>query len=283
MINIPHLIRLYQHQILLYLLLARPLYNIYLHPLRRYPGPKTWAASGWPWVRMFLSGKSHDVLLALHDRYGPVVRTGPNELSFISPEAWDDIFGRSLAGKREENPKASFYLSESNTGMLGASYADHSRMRRLVSNGFSAGAMAEQQPKIQEHVNLLIQKLKEKIRNGDDRVDMCEWYNYVMFDIIGELALGEPFGCLQTSTMHPWIALVFANIKLTAILLVCNRMPLLYLFSPLFVSLRLVFRYIEHQKITEEKLERRLSSPTAKPDFITSMLNEKGSTVSYMP
>lgn len=150
-------------------------------------------------MKVFLSGKSHDILLALHEKYGPVVRTGPNELSFIDSEAWDDIFGRPLAGKREENSKASSYISERNNGVLGAPYADHSRMRRLMSNGFSAGAMAEQQPKIEEHIDLLLQKLKEKISDGDDRVDMCAWYNYVMFDIIGELALGEPFGCLQNS------------------------------------------------------------------------------------
>ena len=28
----------------------------------------------------------------LHDIYGPVVRIAPNELSFISPKAWNDIY-----------------------------------------------------------------------------------------------------------------------------------------------------------------------------------------------
>ena len=29
---------------------------------------------------------------ALYDIYGPVVRVAPNELSFITPEAWNDIY-----------------------------------------------------------------------------------------------------------------------------------------------------------------------------------------------
>ena len=228
---------------------------------------------------MFLSGKSHDTLLALHEKYGSVVRIGPNELSFTAPEAWEDIFGRPQAGLKEENPKAPWYLSENGTGLLGASYSDHNRMRRLMANGFSATAMVEQQPKIQEHVSLLIEKLKTKVDRGDGRVDLCEWYNFCTFDIIGELALGEPFGCLREAAMHPWISLIFSNIKLTAMLLVCNRMPLLYILMPLFVSWSLIKGYKEHQKVTEEKLEKRLADPLSKPDFITNMLSEKGSIV----
>jgi hypothetical protein len=55
---------------------------------------------------MFLSGKSHLMLPKLHERYGPVVRLAPNELSFTVPEAWEDIFGRAQPGKRDENQKA---------------------------------------------------------------------------------------------------------------------------------------------------------------------------------
>lgn len=36
-------------------------------------------------------------LKALHDIYGPVVRVAPNELSFITAEAWKDIYLIRLA------------------------------------------------------------------------------------------------------------------------------------------------------------------------------------------
>jgi hypothetical protein len=36
---------------------------------------------------------------ALHDKYGDVVRWGPNELSFANSAAWKDIYDRRKDGK----------------------------------------------------------------------------------------------------------------------------------------------------------------------------------------
>ena len=97
---------------------------------------------------MFVSGKSHHKLLELHDKYGLIVRLGPNELSYIAPQAWEDIMGRHKAGQRNENPKAPRYCSPKTKDIIGASREDHTRMRRLLANGFSASAVIEQQPLI---------------------------------------------------------------------------------------------------------------------------------------
>ena len=35
----------------------------------------------------------------LHANYGPVVRIAPNELSYIEPQAWEDIYTRTKLGK----------------------------------------------------------------------------------------------------------------------------------------------------------------------------------------
>jgi hypothetical protein len=32
----------------------------------------------------------------LHDRYGPVVRIAPGELSYNDPDAWQDIYGNRV-------------------------------------------------------------------------------------------------------------------------------------------------------------------------------------------
>jgi hypothetical protein len=36
---------------------------------------------------------------ALHDKYGDIVRWGPNELSFANNAAWKDIYDRRKDGK----------------------------------------------------------------------------------------------------------------------------------------------------------------------------------------
>lgn len=66
-------------------------YNIAFHPLKRFPGPVSWAASRLPWATTSFAGKLPFVVANLHAQYGPIVRIAPDELSFIDPSAWKDI------------------------------------------------------------------------------------------------------------------------------------------------------------------------------------------------
>lgn len=60
---------------------------------------------------------------------------------------------------------------------------EHSRMRRVLSHGFSEKAVREQEPLIQEYVDLLIRSLHEAVVEGPQ--NMVSWYDFVAFDIIG--------------------------------------------------------------------------------------------------
>ncbi|KAJ0117746.1 Cytochrome P450 monooxygenase hmp1 [Diaporthe amygdali] len=221
---------------LLVILLAvvRPLYNVYFHPLRKYPGPKLWAASSLPWGFSFLAGEIHNSLMDLHNKYGSVVRVAPDELSFSSPDAWEDVYGRYKAGKRKENMKPNWYASRDSNDILGAELGDHGRIRKVLDFGFTTSAMLDQEPAIMGFVDLLFERLKA--RAGDASVDVWKWYLYTLFDITGNLAYGEPFGCLEQSMMHPWVDFVISNIKLTYILLLCMRIPFFFFYSPVIAT-----------------------------------------------
>ncbi|PVH96206.1 hypothetical protein DM02DRAFT_505222, partial [Periconia macrospinosa] len=69
------------------------LYNLFLHPLRRYPGPLLSRASVLPMQSQTLRGRLPFWIHHLHKTYGPVVRYAPNELSFISSDVVKDIYG----------------------------------------------------------------------------------------------------------------------------------------------------------------------------------------------
>lgn len=56
-------------------------------------------------------------------------------------------------------------------------------------------------------------------------MDVVRWYNYTTFDILGELAFGESFGCLQDGIMHPWITNLFSSLKDGALSKVANSFP----------------------------------------------------------
>ncbi|PMD42183.1 hypothetical protein L207DRAFT_377650, partial [Hyaloscypha variabilis F] len=64
-----------------------------IHPLSKIPGPFSAKFSGvWKNVRYFRS-TWHTDILELHDKYGPVVRIAPNEVSFVDATALSAVYG----------------------------------------------------------------------------------------------------------------------------------------------------------------------------------------------
>ena len=79
--------------------------------------------------------------------------------------------------------------------------------------------MREQQPLIQDYVDLLMNRLGEVAVRGfkGESQDMVEWFNWTTFDLIGDLSFGESFGCLEKRRGHEWIGGVIGNIKFVLI------------------------------------------------------------------
>ncbi|KAK8058999.1 cytochrome P450 [Apiospora phragmitis] len=260
--------------VLCYYAVILPAYYLWFHPLARYPGPRTWAISQLPWMVMFCSGQSHSHLLELHNQYGRIVRVGPDELSYIVPEAWNAINGR----QRDvvENPKAPWFCPPDDGHIAGASNADHARMRYVLADAFSTRAIAQQQSLISGYVDLLIRRLHEKAQDGGAAIDVGSWFNYCAFDIIGDLAFGEPFGCLQGSAMHPWIAMIFGSLRTGAVGAALRRFPVLPSILPLLVPKRLRQLGDDLKRFSAERVAKRISTGSQRPDFIEAMISGKG-------
>ncbi|KAI1169505.1 cytochrome P450 CYP65A1 [Nemania sp. FL0916] len=262
---------------LLYYWMIIPIYNLWLHPLAKYPGPSTWAMSQIPWTVMFCSGEAHRSLLELHDRYGPVVRIGPDELSYTEPGAWADIMGRRKSDP-PENPKAPWYCPPQSKHIAAAPYEDHLRMRRILSPAFSGNAMAKQENLVLGYTSLLIDRLHElSVDETTATIDIGLWFNFCLFDTIGDLAFGEAFGCLQESAVHPWIAMIFASLRAGAIGTALNRFPLFRTFLPLIVPRKLLQLGEDLKRFSQEKISKRVESKKTRPDFVEFMLSGTGS------
>jgi hypothetical protein len=109
---------------------AYGIYNIFLHPCAKFPGPTLWAAYRTPYVATAVKGVLPRKLLELHRKYGPVVRIAPNELSFTDAQAWHDIQG--MQGDRRQNPKEKCIYGPASPGWEGqiimASDEQHARL-----------------------------------------------------------------------------------------------------------------------------------------------------------
>jgi hypothetical protein len=171
------------------------------HPLRKFPGPPLAAWTNFPYCYWLLNGRQPFVLLQLHEKYGPVVRTAPNELSFNTAASWKDIYGYR-PGHRPF-VKGDFYDGAVFVKRFGTRSlvntrdpTEHGQMRRYLSNAFSEKSLREQEALVAQEVDMLVQKLEE-YGGAKDGTDLQRWLNMATFDIVGSLSFGKSFDALQ--------------------------------------------------------------------------------------
>jgi len=262
-------------------------YNLYLHPLRLYSGPFAARASRLYFIYWDLRGESHLKIKELHDRYGEVVRIAPNELSYNSSQAWQDICGHRQATKHGSFEKDVTFFSRPFNGAQSiqtANDVDHRRMRRLQAHAFSEKALSCQEPIVKHYVDLLTSQLHKQAEGPNGGVvDMARWYNFTTFDLIGDLALGEPFGCLRDGVLHPWIEMIFVMIKSHTFLRNARRFP-----SPLkelfrkFIPQNLIQGREDQFQFSAQRAKKRMNEGTDREDFMSYILranDEKGMTL----
>ncbi|KAK8069896.1 hypothetical protein PG994_006512 [Apiospora phragmitis] len=187
-------------------------YRVFFHPLSKFPGPKLYAATYFPYLyQNAIRGTFAKDLLKLHVKYGPIVRVTPDRLFLEGTVGYPEAFARRP--DEEEYAKIpETYGYAKPIGIMIAERDDHRRQRRLLSHAFSEAALAGQEAYIQYYVNLLMARLKERAETGAP-VDMVRWYNFTTFDIIGELAFADPFDSLENSKYHPWVKSVYSTVK----------------------------------------------------------------------
>ena len=258
-----------------------------LHPLRKYPGPKLWAATRLIWIYHQFKGDLIFKLKALHDRYGPIVRIAPDELSFIDAAiAWKDIYGGTTTTQLNRDPHIfPPDLPGLEGGLINAGNEKHARMRKQLNYAFSQRALEQQVPLIQSHVNVLIRQLH---RTAEQRqaFDLAEWMNFATFDIITHLAFGEKLGCLEKGQYHPYAAFLLDAFVGGIFASAFNRYGLLRLTAWLippdmarkrdeFIKMSLAF--------TEKRIAQKDTPGSERPDFLSYILgaDEEDRTLAF--
>ncbi|KAL4965829.1 cytochrome P450 [Aspergillus stella-maris] len=204
-------------------LATRAYYNIYLHPLAKFPGPKIWAAVRLMWAWSYTSGSNHSRIKRLHGQYGPVVRVAPDELSFIDARAWNDIYAKGPGNKGLERSKV-LRNAQPVDVVFNSNGEDHTRVRRKLLQSFSEQPLVKQEPILQEYVTKVMNGLRRASEAGET-VDLVEWFNWFSFDVFGELAFSESFEQLEKEESHYWVKLLDSYLKGTMIGICLGHYP----------------------------------------------------------
>jgi cytochrome P450 len=216
----------------------------------------------------------HLKLHQLHSQYGPIVRVAPDELSYISAEAWRDIYSnrnipknRVWAGQQEETHPISIVSTDE---------ATHFRNRRALAGAFTEHAINEHASLIEGLVETLLQKLGEQVVQGEGCavVNFTDWFNWLTFDISGALSFGESFGSVADGRAHPWVEISCGFGKGIALVASINFYRPLNKLLKLSMPRSIMEKMKYHQELAHEKLMQRLGmeDKAKAQDYVGSIL-----------
>lgn len=125
---------------------------------------------------------SPEIILIETSLSGPVVRTGPNELSFASPNAAKDILA---VGRGVE--KTNFYWvfppAENPDIFTEIREWKHAQMKRFTVKAYSFASVKKMTLPIEDVERELIRKLDGFANNTHSVCDLGDWLHWFAFDV----------------------------------------------------------------------------------------------------
>ncbi|KIJ45954.1 hypothetical protein M422DRAFT_778700 [Sphaerobolus stellatus SS14] len=165
-----------------------------LHPLASYPGPILCKISRL-WIGYITStGRQHIYYTQLHERYGPYVRTGPNNLNIDDIAVLPDVMATRpfQRGERYETNR----IKGSKGAVIGIiDPEEHAQRRKIWDRGLNISAVHGYTDALSKQVHQLLEVLE--IREGIP-FDLSGWLSCLSFDFMGDLAFGGAFHLLDT-------------------------------------------------------------------------------------
>ncbi|KAK7691792.1 hypothetical protein QCA50_005195 [Cerrena zonata] len=142
-----------------------------LHPLAEYPGPLLNKVTQLAPMWTVYTGRQHLVNHALHAKYGPIVRIGPNDISVVDVTAIASVLGGNGL------PKGRYYrarqIPNAPHNIIGMYGQAHAARRKLWNRGFTPESLLSYEEHIAKHASTVVEKLRES--NGQD-IDLIRCY-----------------------------------------------------------------------------------------------------------
>ena len=128
---------------------------------------------------------------ALHEKYGPIVRLGPDEVAFADAASSKEIHS---AGSRYLKIHVDIGPTPNIFSMTDPK--QHNIRRRLYAKGLSQASLRQNfEPAVRDKVRLAVSKIKQDARNGS--ADLVKWWMFMANDVISLLTVGDGTGLLD--------------------------------------------------------------------------------------
>jgi len=98
---------------------------------------------------------------------------------------------------------------------------------------------------------------------------------FCTFDIVGDLAFGDPFGALEAKEEHFWMRVIDIALDAPHYMASLQKYPLGQYVKEWLLPSKFKSARVEHLQYSREKVTRRMDSPTDRKDFLTEILSQK--------
>lgn len=125
-------------------------------PLRVIPGPFLAKYSKICLLWAEAKGRRTETIHSWHEKYGPIVRVGPNEISFSGVEHVRDIYGQSSVFMKD-----AVYDTFGRKGIFSMrDKYEHRERRRFLNHAFTQSNIFDLEPLMKGHIQKLCYKVE---------------------------------------------------------------------------------------------------------------------------
>ncbi|KAK4171504.1 putative cytochrome P450 E-class, group I [Triangularia setosa] len=170
-------------------------------PLRGYPGPFLAGCTNLWRLYHVRTGKYHLTIQKLHEKYGPVVRIGPNLLDLDYPELSKTLYGTDGKWRKTEfyhnnsalvNGKITYHMFST------TDQTEHAQMKRPIVKHYSLGSVLALEPHMDNVLGELMQQLDSRFLQGPKKTcELGEWIAFYAWDLITSATFSKSFGYMS--------------------------------------------------------------------------------------
>ena len=218
--------KLFEAHALSFLAALSPLLFVYLYLVRsklsHVPGPFLASITNLQRVYWVYTRKAHHTHIALHQKYGPLVRMGPNMVSVGDPAEIANIYdftGKFLKVAAHEN-----FMNSMRTDVFGNIQSDmyfsfqtlnrgkpvrnifntpdadlHRRLKKPIASIYSLTSLISFEPYVDSTTEVFFEQLDNRYAQTGKVCDFGTWLQRFAFDVIGEVTFSKRIGFLENA------------------------------------------------------------------------------------
>lgn len=189
-------------QFVSYLIIAKILYDvglavyrIYFHPLAKFPGSKLAMATYWHETAYDVF-KGHQYvwkIKEMHKKYGPVIRTNPDDIHIHDPDFFDELYTLKL-------DKWNWWtrgFAVPTAGGMTVEEQIHRRRRGALNPFFSKASIVANIPVIQDKLAIMCERL-DKIQGSREVLDLEAVYLALTTDVLTQCSYGWTYDYINS-------------------------------------------------------------------------------------